>query len=42
MSVYRDTLPFLLILTAAVLLITYVPEMTVGVLGLFGKGGTGP
>ncbi len=41
-SIYRDTLPFLLILTAAVLLITYVPEMTVGVLGLFGKGGTGP
>ncbi len=35
--VYRDTLPFLLILTVAVLLITYVPEMTVGVLHALGK-----
>ncbi len=41
-SVYRDTLPFLLILAAAVLLITYVPEMTVGVLGLLGKGASAP
>ncbi len=40
--VYRDTLPFLLILAAAVLLITYVPEMTVGLLGLLGKGGGSP
>ncbi len=41
-SIYRDTLPFLLILAAAVLLITYVPEMTVGVLGLLGKGAATP
>jgi tripartite ATP-independent transporter DctM subunit len=36
-KVYRDTLPFLFILTLGVLFITYVPEMTVGVLKLLGK-----
>ncbi len=36
-KVYRDTLPFLAILTLGVLFITYVPEMTVGVLKLLGK-----
>lgn len=36
-KIYRDTLPFLVILTLGVLFITYVPEMTVGVLELLGK-----
>lgn len=40
-TVYKDTLPFLLILTAGVLLITYVPELTVGVLQLLGKEAPG-
>lgn len=36
-KVYRDTLPFLVILTLGVLFITYVPEMTIGVLRLLGR-----
>jgi C4-dicarboxylate transporter DctM subunit len=38
LDVYRDTVPFLLILAAGVLLITYRPEMTLGVLRLLGRG----
>jgi tripartite ATP-independent transporter DctM subunit len=37
LDVYRDTVPFLLILAAGVLLITYRPEMTLGVLRLLGR-----
>jgi tripartite ATP-independent transporter DctM subunit len=37
LDVYRDTVPFLVILAAGVLLITYRPEMTVGVLRLLGR-----
>ncbi len=37
-SVTRHAFPFLLIIAAAVLLITYVPAMSVGVLRLLGKG----
>jgi tripartite ATP-independent transporter DctM subunit len=37
LEVYRDTVPFLLILAAGVLLITYRPEMTLGVLRLLGR-----
>jgi tripartite ATP-independent transporter DctM subunit len=36
-TVVRCVLPFLLIMALAVLLITYVPALSVGVLGLFGK-----
>jgi C4-dicarboxylate transporter, DctM subunit len=35
---YRDVLPFLIILGLGVLLITYVPQMTTGVVKLLGKG----
>lgn len=35
-ELYRHALPFLIIMTIGVLLITYVPAMTVGVLELFG------
>jgi len=35
-QVYRDALPFLCIMTAGVLLVTYVPAMTTGMLDLFG------
>lgn len=34
---YRQALPFLLIMAAGVLIITYVPAMTTGVLALFAK-----
>lgn len=37
-SVTRYALPFLLIMVVSVLLITYVPQLSVGVLSLFGKG----
>ena len=36
-QLYRDVLPFLLILGIGVLVITYVPQMTTGVLKLLGK-----
>lgn len=35
--IYRDVLPFFLIQLAAVLLITYLPFLSTGLLGLFGK-----
>jgi TRAP-type C4-dicarboxylate transport system permease large subunit len=35
--VVRTTLPFLLIMAVAVLLITYVPGISVGMLGVLGK-----
>lgn len=35
---YRNAFPFLVIMTLAVLLVTYVPGMTTGVLELFGLG----
>jgi C4-dicarboxylate transporter, DctM subunit len=38
MRVWRDTLPFLLVLLVGVLAITYLPALTVGVAELFGKG----
>jgi len=37
LRVYRDTVPFLVILALGVLVITYVPEMSLGVLKLVGK-----
>jgi tripartite ATP-independent transporter DctM subunit len=37
LDIYRDTFPFLLILLAAVLLITYSPALSIGVLELFGR-----
>jgi TRAP-type C4-dicarboxylate transport system permease large subunit len=37
LSVYRNTFPFLVILAIGVLLITYIPEMSLGVLKLLGK-----
>jgi tripartite ATP-independent transporter DctM subunit len=37
MKVYRQTFPFLMILLFAVLLITYVPDMSLGVLKLLGR-----
>jgi C4-dicarboxylate transporter, DctM subunit len=37
MRVYRDTFPFLLILALGVLLITYVPDMSLGLLKLLGR-----
>jgi TRAP-type C4-dicarboxylate transport system permease large subunit len=36
-QLYKNAFPFLCIMAAAVLLITYVPAMTIGVLSLFGK-----
>jgi len=36
-SLYRHVLPFLLILGAGVLLITYVPDMSLGILKVMGK-----
>jgi tripartite ATP-independent transporter DctM subunit len=37
-QLYRHVVPFLIILGAGVLLITYIPAMSIGVLKLFGKG----
>jgi tripartite ATP-independent transporter DctM subunit len=37
LKVYKDTFPFLVILLIGVLLITYVPWMSLGVLDLFGR-----
>jgi len=37
-QLYRDVVPFLIILGLGVLLITYVPQMTIGVVKLLGKG----
>jgi len=37
MKVYRDTFPFLLILLVGVLLITYVPELSLGLLQMLGR-----
>lgn len=37
MKVYRDTFPFLVILAVGVLLITYLPDMSLGLLKLLGK-----
>jgi len=37
-EVTRTAFPFLMIMTVAVLLITYVPAMSVGVLHLVGRG----
>jgi TRAP-type C4-dicarboxylate transport system permease large subunit len=42
LRVYRDTFPFLIILAIGVLLITYVPALSVGVLQLLGRGPGGP
>jgi tripartite ATP-independent transporter DctM subunit len=36
-QLYKHAFPFLCIMAASVLLITYVPAMTIGVLSLFGK-----
>jgi TRAP-type C4-dicarboxylate transport system permease large subunit len=36
-QLYRHVVPFLIILGIGVLLITYIPAMSVGVLKLFGK-----
>jgi tripartite ATP-independent transporter DctM subunit len=36
-KLYRDVLPFLVILGVGVLVITYVPQISIGVLRLFGK-----
>jgi TRAP-type C4-dicarboxylate transport system permease large subunit len=36
-QLYRDVLPFLIILGIGVLLVTYVPQMSTGVLRLLGK-----
>jgi tripartite ATP-independent transporter DctM subunit len=36
-KLYRHVVPFLLILGAGVLAITYLPQMSTGILGLFGK-----
>jgi C4-dicarboxylate transporter DctM subunit len=38
MRVWRDTLPFLLVLLVGVLAITYLPVLTVGVAALLGRG----
>ena len=35
--VYRQALPFLLIMSAGVLAITYLPAMTTGVVALFAR-----
>jgi tripartite ATP-independent transporter DctM subunit len=37
MQVYRDTFPFLMILLVGVLLITYVPDLSLGLLKLLGR-----
>jgi len=37
LRVYRDTFPFLVILTVAVLVITYVPALSLGLLRLLGR-----
>jgi len=37
LEVYRNTFPFLLILAVGVLLITYVPELSLGLPRLFGR-----
>ena len=37
LTVYRNALPFLLILAVGVLLITYLPDMSLGILKLLGK-----
>jgi C4-dicarboxylate transporter DctM subunit len=39
MRVWRATLPFLIVLAAGVLAITYLPALSVGVLALVGRGG---
>jgi C4-dicarboxylate transporter DctM subunit len=39
LEIYRASIPFLLILLAGVLLITYVPWLTLGILGFFGMDG---
>jgi len=36
-TVIRTVIPFLLLMAVAVLLITYVPALSLGVLRLFGK-----
>ena len=36
-QLYRNVLPFLLLMGAGVLLITYVPAVSIGILRLFGK-----
>jgi len=36
-QLYRDVVPFLIILGIGVLLITYVPQMSTGVLRLLGR-----
>ena len=36
-EVYRHTFPFLLILAVGVLMITYIPDMSLGILKLLGK-----
>ncbi len=37
LTVYRNTFPFLVILAIGVLLVTYFPEMSLGILKLLGK-----
>lgn len=37
MRVWRDTLPFLIVLAIGVLAITYLPQLSLGVLALFGR-----
>jgi tripartite ATP-independent transporter DctM subunit len=39
MQVYRAAIPFLIILGVGVLLITYIPVLTTGLLALLGRGG---
>ena len=41
LQVYRAVLPMLLILAFGVLLITYMPSLTTGLLTLLGRAGTG-
>ena len=41
MRVWRDTLPFLLVLRLRVLAITYLPQISVGVVSLLRGGTTG-
>jgi C4-dicarboxylate transporter DctM subunit len=41
LQVYRAVVPMLLILAVGVLLITYVPSLTMGLLNLIGRGGSG-
>lgn len=40
LEVYRQVVPFLLILAVGVLLITYVPDLSLGILKLLGRHGT--